>query len=286
MEWKQTWPTTGVAGTILAAAIPFAFLIAAIGVLIMTIDQHGGPIAMIGGLGGAPGLAGIAATFVFRWGFVGHRLSPGVRALDSGGVVLREMRGLSIALSVGLAGFVVYGFCAWLDWQKSGKDSTLLPASKDSSGGAKVALVFAIVLGVCLTSYLVMSFRAKTTVTLRPAGIEWVAPARADQRPTRIDWDAIDALEPGRIRTARSELDVIYVERRPVDIPDAATRFAIPVHRLACAQNQLLAILEYVRGHPEARDLLARADAPSWFSPPPLRKRIGSATGPPRRSVE
>ncbi|MFI6868366.1 hypothetical protein [Nocardia sp. NPDC050406] len=184
-------------------------------------------------------------------------------------------RDIMLPIVLVLAGGAAYAIAAWVGW-KLGDAGGLLPLSKTSSGGA----TFVLIVGLILAGALILVFiaRMRTSLELYPAGIRrmMVYPVLRRLREQFIEWDEVDSIEQGVHRQSGSgatiELSLIDVrllsprtpvQRRDWDTPE---KVALPAYLLDCDPHRLLAIMRFLKDHPEQRHLLARPDAPIWFT--------------------
>ncbi|MBO0855107.1 MAG: hypothetical protein J2P18_15245 [Nocardia sp.] len=100
-----------------------------------------------------------------------------------------------------------------------------------------------------------------------------------------VPWDDIESLAVGVFRAnAQSSpnpaIDIHLKTPRPparkiFDTPDRAT---LPVYAVAAENNTVLAVMRILLSDPRSRQLLARPDAPEWFTAPPLSEQYELST--------
>lgn len=280
LDWKPAWPqrlskprvVLGIVGTVLA-----------VGVLV--IAPEAGLITTMGNIGGAVMIAGIAVYSLQTGGlrYIGRswRIRRHVDETQGAGITIGGRR-TTTTIMIALIGGAVYGLSAWLSWKSGAHDESLLPLARDNTTAATFALIFAVVMSAVVVFFAVVNLNQ--TVLLYPEGIGRSIKASffGHRKEQFIAWDDIDTLTPAIFRTRTGsagfpliELDLKTsresLQHKLFDKPDQT---AIIAYLSASEPNTLLAILRHLHKNPTSRQLLAQPDAPSWFTPPPLRVRI------------
>lgn len=283
VQWTEEWPIRrSTVGTAVLAVLSVGLVVLGIGWLLMIrTEAFKNPATTVGGIGAALTLFGGALLFAPAAGPFQQRrgIRHHVDATRGGGVTLHP-RLIELPVLIMLAGIAAYGISAWWAW-RSGTGSDLLPLSKDNAGGARFALILGI--GAALAAVLIaLVLTRKVTVALYPSGVGRIAPSLFKTAPELVvTWDEIVAITATTCRPSAQSGDLpligldLATAREPVRhrLFDSRDRIGIPAYLLACEPNMLLAIMRFLKEHPEQRDLVARPDAPVWFGPPKLRAR-------------
>ncbi|WP_157109644.1 hypothetical protein [Rhodococcus sp. WMMA185] len=162
---------------------------------------------------------------------------------------------------------------------------TLLPTSRDASGGATyMAMAGFSSLFLVLLS---LAIQENAVLSLTPSGIRYLVRRRRFFRTknieTFIEWDRIKRITPDTqiVTTGTTQilnpLIRVYASPSTDSDTDSNNETVILVHRLISEPNTLYSLMDYMKDHPEGRELLAEPEARKLLTPPPLRERFRSA---------
>ncbi|WP_169846795.1 hypothetical protein [Rhodococcus marinonascens] len=168
-----------------------------------------------------------------------------------------------------------------------GLGETLLPTSRDTSGGANYMAIAGIV--SLLLALLSLAIQENAVLNLAPSGIQYLVRRRRFFRTknieTFVEWDRVEKITPDTqiVTTGASQIHnpLINICASPTtdSYTDSGTdeETVIRVYQLVSEPNTLFSLMQYMKDHPEERELLAQPESLKLLTPPPLRARFRSA---------
>ncbi|AOW93833.1 hypothetical protein BFN03_17415 [Rhodococcus sp. WMMA185] len=165
----------------------------------------------------------------------------------------------------------------------TGIGETLLPNGLETREGAYFMGAYGA--GALLCILAILAFRAASTLLIYPSGIQYIIRGHQFFRATTDDrffeWDDIACITPdtwmythGSVEFFNPLLKITTTSGADASTNSDPKETTIHAHRLVAEPNALRSLLEYMRTNPEARDLLAKQDAPKLLTPPPLIDRL------------
>lgn len=274
VDWIESWPKDRSKSAVIVP-VAFTVIFSALAVTpIVGVPWGAGPVVTLGVGGGVLAFLGLAYFFAsLGFGYLPRRdagITPYNDVTYGWGIRLDVDRLESTRLLPALAGMSVYGFCGWLDWRAGG--DALLPMSKSNTGGATVALIFSIVLGVAVLFFGALS-RWSIQVGIHPSGIvRRLSMPFGKGNNKFVPWEDVVAVDSGVFSSGKAKnLPVLKLQLSDSFAPpshrmfDKPGVFGIPLYIYKCDPNSLFSIVVFLHQHSEKRDVLTFPEIPRWF---------------------